>query len=168
MFIADPAPPNHHDEQPEHILIVDDDVLCVRALYAVVSDLGKVAFTTQASDAMRLAKELRPSVVLLDISMPGRDGYQLCADLKGNAETKDAAVIFITGNDSFEKELKAFEIGASDFLPKPFNPQLVKARVQVQLALRRERRRLVSAQRDLDHVVKNVPSHITFWNSDLL
>ncbi len=168
MFIADPAPPNHHDEQPEHILIVDDDVLCVRALYAVVSDLGKVAFTTQASDAMRLAKELRPSVVLLDISMPGRDGYQLCADLKGNAETKDAAVIFITGNDSFEKELKAFEIGASDFLPKPFNPQLVKARVQVQLALRRERRRLVSAQRDLDHVVKNVPGHITFWNSDLL
>lgn len=168
MFIAAPAPQNHYDEQPERILIVDDDVVCVRALHAVVADLGHVAFTTQASDAVRMAKQSRPSVVLLDISMPERDGYQLCADLKNCPETRDAAVIFITGNDGFEQELKAFEVGAADFVPKPFNPQLVKARVQVQLALRREQRRLLSTQRDLDHVVRNVPGHITFWNRDLL
>ncbi|MBU0748760.1 MAG: EAL domain-containing protein [Gammaproteobacteria bacterium] len=168
MLIADSAPQHHYEEQPEQILIVDDDVVCVRSLHAVVAELGRVAFTTQASDAVRLAKQLRPSVVLLDISMPERDGYQLCSDLKGCIETKDAAVIFITSNDGFEQELKAFEVGAADFVPKPFNPQLVKARVQVQLALRREQRRLLSTQRDLDHVVKNVPGHITFWNSDLL
>lgn len=168
MFIAAPAPQNHYDEQPARILIVDDDVVCVRALHAVVADLGHVAFTTQASDAVRMAKQSRPSVVLLDISMPERDGYQLCADLKNCPETRDAAVIFITGNDGFEQELKAFEVGAADFVPKPFNPQLVKARVQVQLALRREQRRLLSTQRDLDHVVRNVPGHITFWNRDLL
>lgn len=168
MFIAAPAPQNHYDEQPERILIVDDDVVCVRALHAVVADLGDVAFTTQASDAVRMAKQSRPSVVLLDISMPERDGYQLCADLKNCPETRDAAVIFITGNDGFEQELKAFEVGAADFVPKPFNPQLVKARVEVQLALRREQRRLLSTQRDLDHVVRNVPGHITFWNRDLL
>lgn len=168
MFTAAPAPQTHYDEQPEQILIVDDDVVCVRALHAVLADLGNVAFTTQASDAVRLAKQLQPNVVLLDISMPERDGYQLCADLKSCVETQDAAVIFITSNDGFEQELKAFEVGAADFLPKPFNPQLVKARVQVQLALRRERRRLLSTQRDLDHVVRNVPGHITFWNSDLM
>lgn len=168
MFTAAPAPQTHYDEQPEQILIVDDDVVCVRALHAVLADLGNVAFTTQASDAVRLAKQLQPNVVLLDISMPERDGYQLCTDLKSCMETQDAAVIFITSNDGLEQELKAFEVGAADFLPKPFNPQLVKARVQVQLALRRERRRLLSTQRDLDHVVRNVPGHITFWNSDLM
>eukprot|EP01030_Chromulinospumella_sphaerica_P010916 gene10916-10721_t len=128
----------HYGEQAEHILIVDDDVVCVRTLHAVVKDLGTIAFTTQAVEVMRLAKQLRPRVVLLDISMPERDGYQLCKDLKSCPETQDAAIIFITSNDDVDHELKAFEVGASDFLPKPFNAQLVRARVQVQLALRQE------------------------------
>ena len=168
MSIAAAALRNHYDEQREQILIVDDDVGCVRLLHAVVADLGDVAFTTQAGNAIDLAKQVLPSVVLLDVSMPERNGYQLCEDLKACAETRDAAVIFITSNDGLDEELKAFEVGASDFVPKPFNPQLVRARVQVQLALRREQRRLLSTQRDLDHVIRNVPGHITFWNSDLI
>ncbi len=168
MSIAAAALRNHYDEQREQILIVDDDVGCVRLLHAVVADLGDVAFTTQAGNAIGLAKQVLPSVVLLDVSMPERNGYQLCEDLKACAETRDAAVIFITSNDGLDEELKAFEVGASDFVPKPFNPQLVRARVQVQLALRREQRRLLSTQRDLDHVIRNVPGHITFWNSDLI
>ena len=64
MLIADSAPQHHYEEQPEQILIVDDDVVCVRSLHAVEAGLGSVAFTTQASDAVRLAKQLRPSVVL--------------------------------------------------------------------------------------------------------
>ncbi|QLA82222.1 GGDEF domain-containing response regulator [Acidovorax sp. JMULE5] len=158
---------DHHGEQAEHILIVDDDVVCVQTLHAVVKDLGTVAFTTRATEVLSLAKRLKPSVVLLDISMPDRDGYQLCADLKSCPETQDAAIIFITSNGDVDHELKAFEVGASDFVPKPFNIQLVRARVQVQLALRREQRRLWSTQRDLADVIKNVPGHITFWDSDL-
>lgn len=157
----------HYGEQAEHILIVDDDVVCVRTLHAVVKDLGTIAFTTQAVEVMRLAKQLRPRVVLLDISMPERDGYQLCKDLKSCPETQDAAIIFITSNDDVDHELKAFEVGASDFLPKPFNAQLVRARVQVQLALRREQQRLLNTQRDLADVIRNVPGHISFWDSDL-
>lgn len=158
---------DHQGEQAEHILIVDDDVVCVQTLHAVVKDFGTVAFTTRATEVLSLAKRLKPSVVLLDISMPERDGYQLCTDLRSCPETQDAAIIFITSNDDVDHELKAFEVGASDFVPKPFNTQLVRARVQVQLALRREQRRLWSTQRDLADVIKNVPGHITFWDSDL-
>ncbi|MDP4075101.1 EAL domain-containing protein [Acidovorax sp. A1169] len=158
----------HSDDQAAHILIVDDDVVCVRTLHAVVKELGVVSFTTQATEVMGLAKQLRPSVVLLDISMPERDGYQLCSDLKSCTETQDAAIIFITSNDDLEHELKAFEVGASDFVTKPFNVQLVRARVQVQLALRREQQRLLRAQRDLAHVIRNVPGHVTFWDGGLL
>jgi len=156
------------DDQAAHILIVDDDVVCVRTLHTVVKDLGVVSFTTQAAEVMTLAKQLLPSVVLLDISMPERDGYQLCSDLKSCSETKDAAVIFITSNNDLDHELKAFGVGASDFVTKPFNVQLVRARVQVQLALRREQQRLLRTQRDLANVVRNVPGHITLWDSDLL
>ena len=158
--------PSHNDPLP-CILIVDDDLICVQTLHMAVKGLGRVAFTSAASEVVALAQRHRPSVVLLDISMPERDGYQLCADLKALPETRDSAIIFITSNSDLDHELHAFEAGAADFVSKPFNLQLVKARVQVHLQLRQEQQRLHKSQRDLAHVMQNVPGHITFWDAHL-
>jgi CheY-like chemotaxis protein len=157
---------SHNDPLP-CILIVDDDLICVQSLHLAVKGLGRVAFTSVASEVVALAQRHRPSVVLLDISMPERDGYELCADLKALPETRDSAIIFITSNSDLDHELRAFAVGAADFVSKPFNLELVKARVQVQLLLRQEQQRLHKSQRDLAHVMQNVPGHITFWDANL-
>lgn len=153
-------------EPRQCVLIVDDDTTCIRALHQAVQDLGQVVFTDQANAVQRLAQTHRPDVVLLDISMPERDGFSLCRDLQSWPETRNAAIIFITSSTDTADELRAFDVGASDFVSKPFYPSVVRARVQVQLALRAQQRKVEQARRDLLDVAHNLPGHVSFWDAE--
>jgi putative two-component system response regulator len=95
----------------------------------------------------------RPDLVLLDVLMPRRSGFEVCAELKGHPATSSIPVIFITGLNRPEDEEKGLELGAADFIHKPFSPSIVLARVGNQLAYERARRELRDRNEDLERLV---------------
>jgi len=117
------------------ILIVDDVVENVRILKNLVQDLARVVFAKDGENALAQAELHKPDLVLLDVMMPGIDGYEICRRLKAQDRTKDTAIIFITGADAEADEAAGLGLGAIDYITKPFAPALVRARVQNHLQL---------------------------------
>jgi len=120
-----------------NILLVDDCPEMLHLFSVILSKLGyKVRPTRDSKLALRFAKKNPPDLILLDIMMPGIDGYQVCEKLKACEETKDIPVIFISAlNEVFDK-VKAFSLGAVDYITKPFQLEEVVARVENQLLMR--------------------------------
>ena len=121
----------HHD-----ILIVDDDPGTIKALGALMCDLGKIRIATNGRDALRLMREFTPDLVLLDAEMPDLTGFQVCQRMKADRELAEAPVIFITSHSEPAFEVAGLEMGAADFISKPINPALLLARVRTQLRVK--------------------------------
>ena len=119
------------------ILIVDDTVVNIQILAGILSSEHEVLFATNGIDALEIAANQVPDLILLDIMMPGLDGYQVCKKLKSMEKTRDIPVIFVTANDQEEDESKGFEAGVVDYITKPVRASIVKARVRTQLELKR-------------------------------
>lgn len=117
------------------ILIIDDSVDTIRLLSSMLKDQGQILFATDGETGLRLAQLQQPSLILLDVEMSGMNGYEVCAALKSDPATRDCAVIIVTANTGMECEIQALEAGAVDFITKPFNPPVVRARVQTHLRL---------------------------------
>lgn len=117
------------------ILIIDDSVDTIRLLNGMLKDQGKILFATNGEAGIQLAQRQQPALILLDVEMTGMNGYEVCAALKTDPATKDCAVIIVTANSGMEHEIAALEAGAVDFISKPFNPPVVRARVQTHLRL---------------------------------
>ncbi|WP_314408786.1 EAL domain-containing protein [Pseudomonas kuykendallii] len=126
------------------ILIVDDAASGVRVLSETVRGLGQVYFATDGPGALNTARQCRPDLVLLDIEMPDMDGYEVCAALKSDPEICDASVIFVTSHAQVENELRALRCGGVDFLHKPLNVLVARARIRAHLTLRNEAKRLAN------------------------
>ena len=147
------------------ILIVDDIVSNVNLLNSAVAGLAQVIFATDGRTALALASSRRPDVILLDIEMPGMDGYAVCKALKASPMTAHSAVIFVTGHDSAVHELASLNEGGVDFLQKPFNLDVVRARVRTHLALQARTRELRQTQRDLVDLVRALPAFVAYWDA---
>jgi diguanylate cyclase (GGDEF)-like protein len=117
----------------DNILLVDDDPGTIQLLGRILSDAGNLRFATRGEDALRLARESPPDLVLLDAEMPGMSGYQVCEALKAEPALAEVPVIFVTSHSGTAFEVASFKAGAVDFIAKPLNPSLVLARVQSQL-----------------------------------
>lgn len=117
------------------ILIVDDVTENVRLLKNLLQDFGQIVFARDGLEALLQAQRHRPDIVLLDVMMPGLDGYETCRRLKADTQTQDIPVIFITGADAESDEAQGLAVGAIDYITKPFAPAIVRARVQNHLAL---------------------------------
>lgn len=116
------------------ILVVDDsEIICSIIKDMLVSPTLNIVIAHSGEESILVAKELRPTIILLDIIMQGIDGYETCSILKTIPETKDIPVIFITGNNDTESVLKGFEVGAADYVSKPFIAEELKARVKVHM-----------------------------------
>ncbi|MEN0108927.1 MAG: response regulator, partial [Pseudomonas sp.] len=146
------------------ILIVDDHAANIMVLREAVRDLGDVYFATSGPAALQLAQQCMPDVVLLDIEMQGMDGYEVCAKLKADPLLKEAAVIFVTSHTDVEFELQALAAGAVDFLHKPLNMPVARARIRTQVQLRTETRQLADARRDLEDLLQHLPAFVAFWD----
>ena len=133
----------------QKILIVDDTPANIRLLGDYLSRYYTVLIATNGENALQLAKENIPDLILLDIIMPGIDGYEICRRFKEKTETRDIPVIFISAKTSIEDEAKGLELGAVDYIKKPFNLPIIKGRVQTHLSLKRamEDTELLVAQR---------------------
>jgi phosphoserine phosphatase RsbU/P len=119
------------------VLVVDDAPANIQVVNSILKDIYKVRVATDGAKALVLAKtEPPPDLILLDVIMPGMDGYEVCARLKADPATADIPVIFLTVQAESEDETHGFEVGAVDYIHKPFSPAVVKARVQTHLVLR--------------------------------
>ena len=118
----------------EQILIVDDMPANIKILGQLLRSQYDIRIATGGEKALAIAaSEDPPDLVLLDIMMPDMDGYEVCRRLKKDPRSKDIPVIFITAKGEVEDETKGLEIGAVDYIVKPFSPPIVEARVKTHL-----------------------------------
>jgi sigma-B regulation protein RsbU (phosphoserine phosphatase) len=130
MAQAAPAP-------AKSILIVDDTPINLGVISGALKDSYRTKVATNGEKALSIASgEEKPDLILLDVMMPGMDGYEVCRRLKANPDTRDIPVIFLTGQTGTDDETKGFEVGAVDYIHKPFSEAVVKARVRTHLMLR--------------------------------
>ena len=118
------------------LLVVDDQPANVQVLYRLFADDHQVLMATNGEQALRVCADQRPDLVLLDVVMPGMDGYEVCARLRADPATDGIPVIFVTAERDEESETRGLDLGAVDFIPKPINPRVVRARVRTHLTLK--------------------------------
>jgi len=143
-----------HDEKAK-ILVVDDEKFYIDVLVELLTGDYKVVVAKQGEEALRRATtEPFPDLILLDILMPGMDGYEVCRRLKEDPRTRDIPVIFLTVKSEVADELHGFELGAVDYISKPVSPPIVKTRVATHLALNRAMDLLADQNRHLELKVR--------------
>lgn len=133
-------------DRPEHrglLLLVDDQPENLRLLSTTLSKQGyDIRSTVSGSMAITAAKTAKPDLVLLDIMMPGMDGYEVCRELKSQVETADIPIIFVSAIDDTFDKVKAFQAGGADYITKPFRIEEVAARIENQMQIRQLQQRL--------------------------
>jgi sigma-B regulation protein RsbU (phosphoserine phosphatase) len=119
------------------ILVVDDTPINIGAITGALKDSFATKVATNGAKALEIASgKEKPALILLDVMMPEMDGYEVCRRLKADPDTRDIPVIFLTSQTEAEDETKGFEVGAVDYIHKPFSAPVVKARVRTHLMLR--------------------------------
>jgi class 3 adenylate cyclase/CheY-like chemotaxis protein len=140
------------------ILIVDDTPTNVSIIAGVLEDSFAIKVATNGETALGIAQAPdKPDLVLLDVEMPGMDGYEVCRLLKANPDTSEIPVIFLTARTEAVDEQKGFEVGALDYIHKPFSAPIVLARVRTHLALQ-----------NALHVVQAQTVKLGEWNAKLV
>lgn len=146
--------PLSSDSERATVLVVDDTPQNLAILGELLESDYRVRAVNSGARALRAMQSgARPDIVLLDIMMPDMDGYEVIQQLKSDPETREIPVIFITAMTATENEARGLELGAVDYITKPFNPGIVRARVKAQLELKAARDRLASQNEWLDREV---------------
>ena len=136
------------------ILIVDDTPMNLEVLVQELTDQDFEVFVAiDGESAIEQLQYARPDIILLDVMMPGIDGFETCSRLKQNPETQDIPVIFMTALTNTEDKVKGFEAGAVDYVTKPIEPEEVHARVKTHLTIQRLRTELQEANELLEQRV---------------
>lgn len=130
----------HHysiETSEKNILIVDDTLVNCKALSKILSDEGyQVHVAMDGNIAISICESILPDLVLLDVKMPGMDGYEVCEQLKATEKTKDVPIIFVSALSDVWDKVRAFNIGAVDYITRPFEREDVLCRVRNHLSLR--------------------------------
>lgn len=132
------------------LLIVDDQSLNVHILSHIFQGDHTVRTATSGQQALDACEQELPDLILLDVVMPGMNGHQVCAYLKANPRTRDVPIIFVTGQNNPEEESVGLALGAADFISKPVNAAVVRARVRGQLLLRQTLREVRDLNENLE------------------
>lgn len=141
-------------DEKKTVLVVDDAPANIQIVNSILKDTYKIRIATNGPKALELVQASpAPDLILLDVVMPEMNGYEVCTKLKSTPETKDIPVIFLTAQTESADETKGFEVGAVDYIHKPFSPAVVQARVQTHLALKGARQQLAQ---QLDSIKKEM------------
>ena len=157
--ITDKPMPTKNDTKTDvdDILIVDDEVPNLQLLTQLLSEAGyQVRPATSPRLALKSALAKPPNLILLDVKMPEMDGFELCRRLKSNAATKDIPVIFLSSLRDTEDKVRGLQLGALDYVSKPFQPKEVIARVDTHLTIHRLRREVQNQRDQLEHELEVV------------
>lgn len=128
------------------VMVVDDIETNIDLMVELLGEDYQVSVALDGPTALEYALEDPPDLILLDIMMPGMDGYEVCRKLKENKATCDIPVIFVTAKDEVEDETEGFKAGAVDYISKPVSPPIVKARVATHLRIQRQKQDLILAR----------------------
>jgi signal transduction histidine kinase len=140
--LGEPGHPAQLDElqapsrRPSRLLIVDDQASAIRVLSRTLSNLGEIHFASSGEEALRIAPLLLPDLILLDAHMPGVDGFAVCTALKQLAAFSAVPIVFVTRYSDPESEMRALDLGAAEFIAKPYTPAVLRARVRNLLDLK--------------------------------
>ncbi|PVY79136.1 PAS domain S-box-containing protein [Tamilnaduibacter salinus] len=139
------------DRDEATILLVDDNPQNLKVLYETLKDRGyRLLIANEGEKALNLAERHQPEVILLDIMMPGMDGYEVCRHLKASSATADSAVVFLSALDDVDAKVKGFGLGGADYIAKPFQAQEVIARVTTHARVIQLERQLQARNRQLE------------------
>ncbi|MBP7232379.1 MAG: response regulator [Syntrophaceae bacterium] len=126
--------------EKQTVLVVDDEPVNIRIFTELLRSDCTIKAATHGEKALEIAlADNPPDLILLDIVMPGMDGFEVCRKLKAETRTRNIPIIFITAKGSEEDQIRGFELGAVDYVTKPFIPIVVKARVKTHLELKKNR-----------------------------
>jgi putative two-component system response regulator len=140
----------------EKIIIVDDNIANLTQGRNILKSFYEVFPAPSAAKMFEVLENILPDLILLDVEMPGKSGYDAIKDLKGNPRFKDIPVIFVTGMVDNESELLGFDLGAVDYIGKPFNPPLLLKRIEKELLFVRQTKELKESQLKLQTVVDSL------------
>ena len=144
------------------VLIVDDAPENIDVLKNVLAPFYKIKVANDGAGAVRIAySDAPPDLILLDVMMPGMSGHEVCRRLKANPDRRNIPVIFVTSMDGMEDERLGLELGAVDYITKPFNPAIVEARVRTHLAL-------YDQTRELEQMVAQRTSELTLSRTQII
>lgn len=129
--------------EKQTILIVDDVTQNIIILNATLKDEYNTLFAKSGEEALKIAKEMKPDLILLDVMMPGMNGFEVCEELKKDEELKNIPVIFVTALNDTGNESEGLNLGAVDYIRKPFNIDIVKLRVRNHLQMKQNRDKLL-------------------------
>jgi len=129
-------------KEKQTVLVVDDLPDNIDVLVGTLKQKYQVKAAVNGELALRIVQDSPPDIILLDIMMPGIDGFEVCRRLKADYTTRHIPIIFITAKITIEDEIKGLELGAVDYISKPISPPIVKARVRTHLALYDQNREL--------------------------
>lgn len=112
------------------ILIVDDEIINIHSLARILRDTARLCFAKSGNQALQMAKKLQAEIILLDVMLPDLSGFEVCKQLKNDPDSSRSSVVFITALDKTAEEARGLRLGALDYITKPFNPTIVRKRVQ--------------------------------------
>lgn len=136
-----------------HILVVDDVADNLEILQDLLSFHGhQVQVASNGEEALKFAREFHPDLILLDIIMPGMNGYEVCTRLKSDESTQNIPVIFVSSMADVQSVIKGFQVGGVDYINKPFQHAEILARVNTQITTLRLRQRLEEKNVELEHL----------------
>ena len=142
------------------LLVVDDTPENIDVLCGILGADYTIKIANNGQLALKIAAAQHPDLILLDVMMPGMDGYEVCRQLKQNDATRHIPIIFVTARGEVADETLGFEMGAADYITKPVSPPIVHARVRAHLALSNQRRYL-------EHLVAERTSELEHSNRQL-
>ena len=123
-------------KRKKRILIVDDDPINVDVLLEILEGENELAVAESGEEALKTIPRFKPDLILLDIMMPGIDGYEVCRRIRSDEKYKTTKIILVSGKSMIEERLQGYEVGADDYITKPFSDDELKAKVQVFLRLK--------------------------------
>jgi CheY-like chemotaxis protein len=141
----------------ETVFVVDDIPANLGVLFDALEMSGfKILIDTDGNSAIEAIGQSVPDIILLDVMMPGMDGFETCRRLKENADTRDIPVIFMTALNEVIDEVKGLELGAVDYIIKPFRVEIVLERIRTHLTLRNLQKSLEKKNAELRDALNNV------------
>ncbi|WP_455205699.1 response regulator [Kaarinaea lacus] len=143
------------------ILVVDDEPVNLEIMEEILGETYDVSFASSGEECIELTSQLQPELILLDISMPGMSGYEVCKRLKGDVKTMDINVTFVSALDTLADRLAGYEVGGDDYITKPFDAKELLKKVDVALKSKQAQRLL---RVDADTAMRKAVSAISSTN----
>jgi DNA-binding response OmpR family regulator/anti-anti-sigma regulatory factor len=145
----------HEDHGRAQLLIVEDDPVSIKMLdRALTGEAFEAVFANDGEMGLSFARSEQPDLILLDVALPGIDGFEVCRRLKADPATREVPVIFMTAFDAPQHRVKAFQAGGVDYISKPFEEAELLARIWTQVSLRRLTRALRAQNASLENEIQ--------------